>query len=109
MTRNEIAALVDSVGVPAVYHQFTKETAQPAPFICFYTEEVSSFYADGVVYARVETLIIELYTSEKDFALEDKLEGILTAADMAYHKDEDYIGDEELYMTTYTTEVFLDA
>jgi hypothetical protein len=57
----------------------------------------------------VETLVIELYTKEKDFALEDRLEGILTAADMAYHKDEDYIGDEELYMTTYTTEVFLDA
>jgi hypothetical protein len=109
MTRNEIAALVDSVGVPAVYHQFTKETAQAAPFICFYTEEVSGFIADGIVYVRIEALIIELYTKEKDFALEDKLEGILTAADMAYHKDEDYIGDEELYMTTYTMEVFIDA
>lgn len=109
MTRTEIASLVDSVGVPSVYHQFKKGTAQAAPFICFYTEEVGGFIADGIVYARIETLVIELYTREKDFELEDRLEGILTAADMAYHKEEDYIGDEELYITTYTMEVFIDA
>ena len=109
MTREEIAALAESAGVPCAWRQFPDGTQQEAPFLCYYTEEVSSFYADGVVYAQVASLIFELYTREKDFGTEALLEAALTGAGLGWRKDEDYVSSEELYMTTYTMEVLLDV
>lgn len=105
MTGEEIAAMAESMGIPSSYYQFTSETAQPPPFLCYYLTDSDNFIADGVVYARIETLVMELYTAEKDFELEARVEAALTANDLAWQREEDYIGSERLWMITYTTEV----
>lgn len=108
MTLQEIQALVDSVGVPSAYFQFTENTAQPTPFICWYLPESDNFHADGVVYATLSTLVVELYTDEKDFALEAAVEAALDGAELGWQKEETCIGSEHsLWMVTYTTEVFI--
>ena len=108
MTRNEITTMVESVGVPSTYYLFEDKTEQSAPYLCYYTEESAHFVADGVVYIKIETLVLELYTKEKNFELEALVEAALTANDLAYQRDETYIESEELWVTTYTTEVFID-
>ena len=107
MTLQEIQTLVDSVGVPSAYFQFTENTAQPPPFICWYLPESVNFHADGVVYATLATLVVELYTDEKDDAKEAAVEAALDGAELGWQKEETYIGGEELWMVTYTTEVFI--
>lgn len=108
MTVQEIQALVESVGVPSAYFQFTENTAQPTPFICWYLPESENFHADGVVYATLDTLVVELYTDEKDFTLEAAVEAALNGAELGWQKEETCIGSEDsLWMVTYTTEVFI--
>jgi hypothetical protein len=55
----------------------------------------------------LSTLVVELYTDEKDFTLEAAVEAALDGAELGWQKEETYIGSEELWMVTYTTEVFI--
>lgn len=107
MTTQEIAAMVAEIGVPYAYRQFTKATAQPPPFVCFYLDGSDNFYADDQVFQSVETLIVELYTDTKDFALEERVEAILDAHDLPWERQELYLGDEQLSETVYTLDVLI--
>lgn len=109
MTRIEVNEMVKSIGIPSAYYQFKDESIAPPPFLCFYFEASDDFIADGINYAKIDNLVVELYTDEKDFALEATVEAALTGAGLAYQRNEDYIGDQRLYMTTYTMEVFINA
>jgi hypothetical protein len=109
MTRAEISALIKKVGLPAAYLKFSKATAKAPPFICYYYPQNNDFNADNTNYARIDQLVVELYTDNKDFELEEKLEGILIANEICFGKTEEYLDDEKMYMITYTTEVLIDG
>lgn len=101
--------MIKSANLPIAYYQFSEATAKAPPFICYYYPQDNDFSADNVNYIRVNQLIVELYTDNKDFALEDTIEGILHDNDMFFDKTEAYIDDEKMYMITYTMEVLIDA
>lgn len=107
MTYKEAASMVESIGVPFAYYQFSKDTAQPCPFICFYYEGSNDFTADNTNYQRIRMLTIELYTDEKDFALEETVETTLNGSGLVYAKQESYIDPEKMYMVVYTTQIVL--
>lgn len=107
MTYQNVATLIDSIGLPFAYYQFTEDTAQPCPFICFYYPGDNDFIADNANYAAIRELTIELYTDEKDFSTEATVEGVLTAAGLVWTKMESYIDQEKMFMTTYETEVLI--
>lgn len=107
MTTQEIAAMVAEISVPYAYRQFTKATAQPPPFVCFYLDGSDNFAADDRVYKHVETLIVELYTDTKDFALEERIEEIFDAHELPWERQEFYIGSEQLHETIYTLDVLI--
>ena len=65
--------------------------------------------ADNINYHRIEKLYVELYTDEKDFALEKKVETMLNNNGMVFSKDEDYIDTEQMHITVYTTSVDLEV
>lgn len=109
MTRKEVYDMVQQIGLPAAYHHFTKATAKEPPFICYYYPQNDDFSADNCNYVRINQLVIELYTDNKDFALEDALESVFTRNDMRFDKTEVYIDDEKMYMTTYTMEVIINV
>lgn len=109
MTLTEIYNMVVQVGVPVAYYQFSDDTAKPPPFICYYYPNDDDFSADNINYVRINQLVIELYTDNKDFALESKLETVLIQHDMYFDKTEVYIDDEKMYMITYTMEVLINA
>lgn len=106
MTYQEIATMIGTVGLPFAYDHFT-ETAQAPPFICFMYPEGDDFIADNKNYKTIKRLQIELYTDNKDFALEHRLEGILKSYELPYSDDEAYLDDEHMYMHTYNTEVVI--
>lgn len=104
MTTQQIAALVASFGVPYAYDHFspTPQTPMPAPpFVCFFLPGSDDFYADNVNYQQIAELDIELYTNNKDFVLEARIEAALTAAELPWRKEETYLGGEKLYMVTW--------
>jgi len=109
MTRKEVYNMIASIGVPSAYHHFSKATAKAPPFICFYYPNDNDFRADNSNYVRVDQLIIELYTDNKDFALEGTVESVLAQNDVVFSKEETYIDSEQMYMVIYTTEVIIHA
>ncbi|MBR6353562.1 MAG: hypothetical protein IKS25_05485 [Oscillospiraceae bacterium] len=109
MTYQEVDALVASLGLPYAYYQFTAKTAQPCPFLCFYFSDSDDFEADNTIYQKIRPLIIELYTDDKDFALEAQIETALAAAGLVYSRSEVYVGSERMYQITYEMEVIINA
>lgn len=109
MTSQEIARLVASVGLPWAYDHFTEDDAPGGPpFICFTYPETNNFMADGVVYASIRTLRIELYTDEKAPDLERRVAAALDAAGLSYDSDETWIESERMFMVTWSAEIFFD-
>ena len=109
MTYQEVDAMVSSLGLPYSYYQFTEKTAQPCPFLCFYYEVSDDFAADNRNYQKIRPLTIELYTDDKDFALEAQIETALAAAGLVYSRSEVYIGSERMYQITYRMEVIING
>lgn len=109
MTFQEIAQMIESVGLPYAYDHFTKETAKAPPFICFYYPGSADFMADNSNYATIRPLTIELYTDNKDFTLEARVEALLNENGLCFTRDESYISSEKMYMTTYQTEVVING
>ena len=109
MTYQEVSNLIDSIGLPCAYDHFTDDTGKELPFICFIYPESDDFIADNINYTKIRQLQIELYTENKDFALEDRIETILAGAGLVYNVNSGYLSDEQMYMTTYNTEVLING
>lgn len=107
MTYEDVAKMVDSIGVPFAYYQFPEGTEQSCPFVCFYFSGSNDLAADNTNYQRIRPLIIELYTDNKDFALESTVEAVLNQNGLVYARDEVFIDSEKMNMVTYTTEIII--
>lgn len=107
MTYKQVATMVASCGLPYAYYQFPDGTEQAPPFICFLYDSNNDFIADGINYATVVNLHVELYTDNKDFTLESTVESVLNSSGLAFDKSEVYIDTEKMYQITYTTEVVI--
>lgn len=95
--------------LPITYYQWQKGSAPAPPYLIYYYPNRDDFRADNENYARVEALNVELYTANKDFALETLVEAILDGMDFVYDKEEQYIESEGLYECLYTMEVVINA
>ena len=109
MTPQQIKTMIESVGIPYAYHQFADDTGQQPPFICFFYGNSTDLAADDTNYTRIEPLYIELYTDVKDFAIEARLEQILTEHEIFFAKEETYIDSERMHETIYTSDVILEV
>ena len=107
MTYKEVATMVESIGLPFAYYQFPDNTEQSPPFICFLFETSNDFVADNSNYQKIRPLTIELYTDNKDFALESTVESTLITAGLPFTRSEDYIDSEHLYMVTYESQIIV--
>ena len=116
MTYLEFAQIVGSVttgtgtnttSVPFAYYQFTADTAKEPQFICYYFTQSDDFGADNINYQPIRRAVIELYTDQKDFTLEQAVEALLTSNELVYAKDEAFIDSEQLHLTSYETEVII--
>lgn len=110
MSLNEIIDMLEEIGLPVAYQAFDEsEDAPPPPFICYLFPNNDLESADNINYAKIEELDIELYTSYKDFELENTIETVLTQHGFSFSREETYLSDEKVYMVTFITEVLINA
>lgn len=107
MTLREVAQMVNSFGIPSCYYQFTNNTKIAPPFVAYYYNGSEDLIADNINYCKVNGLIIELYTDNKDFALEQIIETKLKENDLAFTRVENYLDDQRMYMVVYTSSVVI--
>jgi len=107
MTLKEVANIAKAAGVPMAYDHFDEEPAPP--YLVYYYPSENDPMADGENYANIRALTFELVMDKKDFELEEDFEDELRDAGIAWYKSTDYIEDEKVYMTTYETEVLINA
>lgn len=107
MTYQSIATMLNSVGIPTAYHHFDEGSGQEPPFICFFYESSADMYADDSNYQKIENLVVELYTDNKNFALEQRLESVLRDAGLTWSRDETYISTERMYEVVYNIVVII--
>ena len=107
MTYKQVATMINGTGLPFAYYEFTEQTAKAPPFICFYYSGDDDMKADNANYQRIRTLVLELYTDNKDFETEETVEAALNAAGLVYSRAESYIDTEQMYMVVYTTDIII--
>lgn len=101
MTHEEVVAMVEEMGIPSAYDHFSEGESPDPPFICFLYPKAEEFGADNIVYHSFNQLDIEVYTDLKDPVLEAKVEEVLSAHELFYHKSEVWIEEEKLYEVLY--------
>lgn len=107
MTFKEVKTMLASVGIPTAYYQFPEGTEQAPPFVCFFYANSNDFLADNSNFQKIEHLIIELYTDNKDFALEAAMESALAGADLVWTRAEEWLDDERMLEVVYETDVVI--
>lgn len=107
MTYEQVAQMVDGFGLPNCYYQFTNNTEVAPPFVAYYYNQSADLIADNVNYAKINSLIIELYTDNKDFSLEETIEKALKENDLAFTRVENYLDSERMYMVVFSTSVVI--
>lgn len=109
MTTQEVANMVAEIGLPYAYYEFPDDVERELPFIAFLFTDNNDFIADNINYTDTRTLVIELYTREKDFSLEQTVRSILNGHEMPFSQESEYLNDERCWITTFTTEVVING
>lgn len=107
MTYKEVAQMVSSFGLPCCYYQFANNTKVAPPFVAYFYSGDNDLIADNINYCKVRNLVIELYTDNKDFALEETIESRLKENDLAFSRAENYIDSERMYQVVFSTSVVI--
>ena len=105
MTIEELAAVLQKMGIPFAYDHFAEGESPEPPFICYLLPGSDNFAADGMAYFKISEVRIELYTDRKDLAVERKVEDVLDGQEIFYDKTEVWIQSEKLYEVLYSFEV----
>lgn len=107
MTFQDVAYMIESIGLPYAYYQFSENTCLQPPFICFFFTADNDFIADNTNYHKIRSLQLELYTDQKDFQLEDTIETVLNQNGLVYSKEESYIDTEKMMMVAWTCDIVI--
>lgn len=100
----ELAAILQSTGMPVAYSHFVESENSPLPqppFLIYLVAYTSNFAADNTVYYEIRNIQIELYTDTKDIETEHKVETVLNENELVYASTESYIESEQLYQKIY--------
>ena len=97
MTYEQIAEMMEEMGLPFAYHHFAEGESPAPPFLLFLSPGENTFSADNLAYFSCKQLDIELYTDKKQPELEEQVETVLSQHEIYYTKTETFIDSEELY------------
>lgn len=109
MTISEIANIIASIGLQYAYHHFPREQAQTLepPYIVYSFYGADDLYADNINFQRIPELRIDLYSDQKEFEIEDRIEQCFADNQMTYDKTDTYLESELLYCTSYSMDIVL--
>ena len=85
------------------YREFSEEESKSldTPYAVYFVDEVENFEADNIVYWTQNVMMLEIYTDNKDLALESKVEKFLKENELIWTKGEDHIPEEKLDVVYY--------
>jgi len=95
---------LDAVGVPYGYRHFKGKEIPGIPRILYFFEREHFIGSDAKNRACRSDVVIELYTAEKDFSLEEAIETQFSAHEI--EKSEDFDDADEVFRITYEFSVF---
>ena len=98
---NDYIARLDKLGIPVVYDHFEGETKPP--FICWAILKSQTTGADNYHPVKRSELTIVLYSSEKDFDIEDKILRIFPEFEI--NIESAFILSDALYSTIFQFEI----
>lgn len=108
MTREDIEQMLEQMEIPFRYHHFTQKEMKDVtlPIMVWNVPGTDNFFADGQVYKKIKQLDIELYTDEKDWGLEEKLENILNQHGITWQQTaSEFLNSETMWESLYEMEV----
>ena len=108
MTMEELAAMLQEMGMPFAYDHFAEGESPEPPFICYLLPGSDNFAADGRVYFKINEVRVEVYTDRNDLSVESKVEAVLDDRGIFYNKSEVWIQSEKLYEVLYSFEIPMD-
>lgn len=109
MTREEVYAMIESIGLPCAYYEFPENTQQVPPFVVWFFASDTDVKADNSNYCDKEVLAIELYTKIRDFEQEKAVEDVLASYGFCYSKEPNYIESEKIWQIAYESEVIING
>lgn len=108
MTYEEIKTMIESFGLPFTYYEWREgDTIPNLPYVVFYFPSSDNMSADNHVYQNIEQLNIEVYSKNKNFALENQIETVLNNNGFFWEKTESFIDSEDMYEVLYIMEVVI--
>lgn len=105
MQKEQIESMLNDIGLPYSYDHFSTHDWIEPPFVVWRIPGSDNFNADGSAYVKIDELDIELYSDQKDWENEEKIEKVLEQYGIPYRKTGDYLETEKMYETLYETEV----
>lgn len=109
MTFREVYEMLTETGLPVAYRAFKVGAVPPLPYIVYQFNASDNFGADNTVYKRVDNLQVWLCSKEKDFALEESFESVLSKYGVYWEKTEDYVESADTWMILYESEIVINA
>ncbi len=104
MKLEEIKNGLENLGFKVAYNSFSDTETPEYPYVIYRSDGVDNFWADGIIYATIESILIELYTSGKKPEDEKKIESWLKEKGLSYRKEEDTVESDKL-KNTYTISI----
>jgi hypothetical protein len=103
MTQAELYQALKSIGYPVAYGSFSSPVTPP--FITYQFAHNSDLIADNINYVSIENFQVELYTTKKDLAAEQKVQDKLKELGLPYRKFETYLDEEKVYQILYEVQL----
>ena len=89
---------------PTIYSHFNE--FQQAPYIIYLDDGHDSFFADNRDMLIGELFVVELYTENKEIAIEKQLESLFRSSGINFTKNPtQYIESDKYFMTSYDIKV----
>lgn len=105
MTLKEFKEMLDTSNMPVAYLAFPADNCPEMPFVVYQEVGSNNVSADGVVFKRVRSMQVDLFTAGKDTDAEDALEGAFDAAGIFWNKYQTLDDNEACQRYTYTFDV----
>lgn len=104
MTVDELVTIFEGADLPLTYYQWNEYDVPALPYLVYYFPDTRPEAADNTQQAPIVSVNLELYTTQKDFQTENKVEMALTAGGLVFSKSEAWIQSESMYQILYQME-----
>lgn len=108
MTFKEIYEAVCETNLPVTVNFWEKDIPE-LPYIVITYPQNNDMYADNTNYAEIAQIDIGLYTKRKNITLEHAVEAVLARHFGSWFKSSDWVNNDHLQETIYTTEMVING